>query len=272
MRRCSNTRRKRRQAPNRMVMQISFSEEEKIRYQRQWILPEIGERGQHRIKQATVMIAGLGGLGSISAYYMAAAGVGHLKIIDMDRVAGHNLNRQLLHTTADIGKPKTASALATLKALNPWCHIETMTARITVDTVGAMVSGCDLILDGTDTIDTRRVLHRAAREKNIPFIFGGVNGFDGMVATFIPGRFACLECIFPIHAHPAPEVIGVIGPAAGVIASLQCMEAVNLLIGRGAGLSGALMHVHGLDMRIKKVAIDRNPDCHICHRGSSAEK
>jgi len=249
-----------------MVMRSSFSEEEKIRYRRQWIMPEIGERGQKRIKQATVMIAGLGGLGSISAYYMAAAGVGHLKIIDMDRVAGHNLNRQILHTTADIGKPKTESALAKLKALNPWCHIEPMAARISDDTVGAMVSGCDLILDGTDTIDTRRVLHRAAWEKNIPFIFGGVNGFDGMVATFIPGQFACLECIFPADAHPASEAIGIIGPAAGVIASLQCIEAVKLLIGKGAGLSGSLMHFHGLDMRIKKVAIDRSPACRNCHR------
>ncbi len=247
-------------------MRSSFSEEEKIRYRRQWIMPEIGERGQQRIKQATVMIAGLGGLGSISAYYMAAAGVGHLKIIDMDRVAADNLNRQILHTTADIGKPKTDSALAKLKALNPWCHIETLTVRIGEDTVDAMVSGCDLILDGTDTIDTRRVLHRAAREKNIPFIFGGVNGFDGMVATFIPGQFACLECIFPANAHPAPEAIGVVGPAAGVIASLQCMEAVKLLIGRAADLSGSLMHVHGLGMRIKKVAIDRNPNCRCCHR------
>jgi adenylyltransferase/sulfurtransferase len=249
-----------------MGMRFSFSEEEKIRYRRQWIMPEIGERGQQRIKQARVMIAGLGGLGSISAYYMAAAGVGHLKIIDMDRVAGHNLNRQILHATADIGKPKTDSALAKLSALTPWCHIEALAARITDDTVGAMVSGCDLILDGTDTIDTRSVLHRAAWKKNIPFIFGGVDGFDGMVATFIPGQFACLECIFPANAHPATETTGVIGPAAGVIASLQCVEAVKLLIGKGTSLSGSLMHFHGLDMRIKKAAIDRNPDCRLCCR------
>lgn len=247
-------------------MPFCLSEEEKHRYRRQWIMPEIGEGGQQRIKQATVMIAGLGGLGSISAYYMAAAGVGHLKIIDMDRVADHNLNRQILHTTADLGKPKTDSALAKLKALNPWCHIETLAVRITDETVGAMVSGCDLILDGTDTIVTRKVIHRAAREKNIPFIFGGVNGFDGMVATFIPGQFACLECIFPANAQPAPDVIGVIGPAAGVIASLQCMEAVKLIIGKGEVLSGALMHFHGLSMRIKKIALDRNPDCRVCHR------
>ncbi|WP_372683118.1 ThiF family adenylyltransferase [Desulfosarcina sp.] len=247
-------------------MPFCLSEEEKLRYRRQLSIPEIGVSGQRRLKQATVLIAGLGGLGSISAYYMAAAGIGHLKIIDMDRVAGHNLNRQILHTTADLGKEKTASALAKLKSLNPWCHIEAVAARITDDTVGAMVSGCDLILDGTDTIDTRRVIHHAAWEKNIPFIFGGVNGFDGMVATFIPGRFACLECIFPANTHPVSEAIGIVGPAAGVIASLQCVEAVKLLIGRGAGLSGSLMHFHGLDMRIKKIAIERNPDCRICHR------
>lgn len=247
-------------------MPISLSQEEKIRYRRQLIMPEIGNSGQRHLKQATVMIAGLGGLGSISAYYMAAAGVGHLKIVDMDRVAGHNLNRQILHTTADIGKPKTDSALTKLTALNPLCHIETNTARIGDATVSAMVSGCDLILDGTDNIDTRRILNRAALEKGIPFIFGGVNGFDGMVATFIPGQFACLECIFPHNTKRIPIEMGVIGPAVGVVASLQCMQAVKILIGKGSNPAGSLMHFHGLDMRFKTVEIDRNPDCRVCSR------
>ncbi len=239
-------------------------EAENIHYRRQLSMPEIGEKGQACLKQATVMIAGIGGLGSLSAYYMAAAGVGHLKIVDMDRVAGHNLNRQILYTTSDIGKPKTDCAQARLKALNPWCDIEPIAEQIGPDTIDAMVGGCDLIIDGTDTIDTRRLLNHAAVERGIPFIFGGVNGFDGMVATFIPGQFACLACIFPVNTPMASEEIGVIGPAVGVIASLQCVEAVKLLIGKGSDLSGSLLHFHGLGMRFKKIAVDRNPDCPYC--------
>lgn len=245
-------------------MPFCLSEEEKIRYRRQLSMPEIGAGGQQHLKQASVMIAGLGGLGSISAYYMAAAGVGHLKLADSDQVAGHNLNRQILHSTVDIGRPKTDSAREKLKALNPWCLIEPMAERIADDTVEAMVGGCDLIIDGTDNIGTRRVLNRAAQEACIPFIFGGVNGFDGMLTTFIPGRSACLECIFPGQKRRPPEEIGVIGPAAGVIACLQCVEAVKILTGNGADLSGTLVRFHGRGMRMEKTAVDPDPDCPVC--------
>lgn len=228
------------------------------------MMPEIGDSGQRRLRQGTVLIAGLGGLGSISAFYMAAAGVGHLKIVDMDRVADHNLNRQILYATADIGKPKTDSARDKLKALNPDCHVETISTCIADDTVAAMVKGCHLILDGTDKIVTRRVLNRAARREGIPFVFGAVSGFDGMVATFIPGQSACLECLFPGETRRASGEVGVIGPTVGVIASLQCMEAVKILVGMKSDLSGALIHFHGLGMRIKKSTVAPNPDCRIC--------
>jgi molybdopterin-synthase adenylyltransferase len=241
-----------------------LSEEERARYRRQLIVPEIGERGQQRIKEATVLIAGLGGLGSIAAYYLAAAGVGHLKIVDMDRVAVHNLNRQILHFSTDIGALKTDSARVKLGALNPWCHIEAMASRIDPDTVNAIVSGCHLIMDGMDNISTRRVLNRASLSGRIPYIFGAVGGLDGMVSTFIPGRTACLECLFPTGTREPSGEIGVIGPAAGVIASLQSIEALKILAGQKPGLAGALMHFHGLSMRLRKTAIDPNPDCHTC--------
>jgi molybdopterin/thiamine biosynthesis adenylyltransferase len=247
-----------------MTMPFSLSPEEEVRYRRQLILPEIGAHGQQCLKRATVMIAGLGGLGSISAYYMAAAGVGHLKIVDADRVAEHNLNRQILHATADIGRQKTASALSRLEALNPHCHVEPIAVRIEGQSVGAMIGGCDLIIDGLDTLDARRVLNRAAVKAGIPYIFGGVTGFDGMAATFIPGRSACLECIFPESIENPPAEVGVVGPAAGVVASLQCIEALKLLIGKDADLAGALMHFHALGMRFKKVAVDRDPACRVC--------
>ena len=245
-------------------MDNALSAEEKLRYQRQLIMPEIGLRGQALLKQAAVMVAGLGGLGSVIAFQLAAAGVGHLRIVDMDRVAVHNLNRQILHTTADIGKPKTASALEKLKALNPDCRIEPLAARITGETAAAMVRGCDLILDGTDNLDTRRMLNRAARDANIPFIFGGVQGLDGLVATFIPGRSACLECIFPGDPHYTTAEIGVIAPTVGVIASLQCLEAVKLLTRQGSNLAGSLIHFHGGDLRLKQATVAPNPDCPVC--------
>ena len=245
-------------------MECSLSNAEKDRYRRQLILPEIGEKGQQRIKRASVLIAGLGGLGSLAAAYLAAAGVGHLKIVDMDRVAEHNLNRKLLHATADVGTLKTDSARARLTALNPWCHIDAITARIDDRNVGAMASGCDLVLDGTDNIATRRVLHRAARYEGIPFIFGAVGGFDGMVATFVPGRAACLECLFPADGDRPRDEIGVIGPAVGVIASLQSIEAVKILLGYAPELKGLLVHFHGLGMRIGKTVVEPNPGCRVC--------
>jgi len=245
-------------------MPVDLTQEEQIRYCRQLIMPEIGVRGQRRLKGATVMIAGLGGLGSVSAFYMAAAGVGHLKIIDMDRVAPHNLNRQILHTTADIGRLKTESAREKLKALNPDCRIESLATPIAADTAADMVRRCDLIIDGTDNLAARRMLNRAARDATIPFIFGGVSGFDGMVATFIPGRSACLECLFPGDLYRTPDEIGVIGPTVGVIASLQCLEAVKLLTGQELDRSGNLIHFHGADMRLKKAVVEPNPGCPVC--------
>lgn len=252
-------------------MSIDLSSDELIRYRRQVIMPEIGIHGQRLLKRATVMIAGLGGLGSVSAFYLAAAGVGRLKIVDMDRVACHNLNRQILHTTDDIGRLKTASALKKLKALNPACRIEGVAERIAVHTVADMVRGCDLILDGTDNLDTRRVLNRAAGNAQIPFIFGGVNGFDGMVATFIPGRSACLECIFAGASQRAPVETGVIGPTAGVIASLQCMEAMKLLTKKKSRFLGNLIHFHGAEMRLKRAVVEPDSDCPVCsaQRGGS---
>jgi molybdopterin-synthase adenylyltransferase len=245
-------------------MPVFLSEEDVLRYRRQIIMPEIGEAGQRLIKNATVMIAGLGGLGGLSACYMAAAGVGRLKLVDNDQVALHNLNRQILYASSDIGKWKTVCAHDRLKALNPSCQIESFSATIEPDTIVDIVRDCDLIVDGTDTLETRNVLNKMAVELRIPFIFGGVNGFNGMMAVFSPGRGACLACMFP---NPPPKFsgeIGVIGPTAGVIASLQCMEAIKRLIGKGSDFPGALFHFHGLNTRLKKMVINRNPDCLVC--------
>lgn len=247
---------------------ILLSVSEKERYARQIMIPQIGEQGQKRLKAASVFIAGLGGLGSISAQYLAAAGVGELIIVDKDRVSLSNLNRQILHRTADLDWPKTESARKTLSALNPECRIRPISAAITADNAATLIAGADLILDATDNMATRTHLNRAAVRLKIPFIYGGIDGFNGMTASFIPGETCCLACVFTDRVckdRPAP---GVLGPTAGIIASIQTMEAIKHITGKGATLKGRLLCFQGLDMSFREVKIAPNPDCPVCGGGN----
>lgn len=247
---------------------MPISPEESIRYDRQIILPEIGLAGQNRLKQATVFIAGMGGLGSVSAYYLAAAGIGSLRIADGDAVESGNLNRQWLHRTGDIGKPKTRSAVEKLREVNPHCRITPIQTIVTNDNVSEMTAGASVILDGTDNLNTRKLLNRAAIRQNIPFIYGGVDGFSGMVGTFIPGKTPCLECLFSSDIV-RNEPIGIIGPTPGVIAAIQSMETIKLLLGIGNLLIHQLLLFNGKEMTFRKVAMENNPDCPVC--GSNPE-
>jgi molybdopterin-synthase adenylyltransferase len=245
-----------------------LSSEEAIRYSRQLILPEIGPQGQIRLKQARVLIAGVGGLGSVSAYYMAAAGIGSIRIADRDTVEAGNLNRQILHGTGDIGKPKTLSALEKLRNLNPDCDIEPIQEIISDETILDMVAGCTVILDGTDNLKTRKVLNRASILKGIPFIYGGIDGFIGMASTFIPGLTPCLECFFS-RDNGENKPIGVIGPVPGVIASIQSLEAIKLILEIGELLTNSLLLFNGMDMTFRKIEMEKNPECPVC--GSNAD-
>jgi adenylyltransferase/sulfurtransferase len=240
-----------------------LSPEESIRYSRQLMIPEVGESGKKRLKRARICIAGLGGLGSISAYYLAAAGVGYLKIVDRDQVGLENLNRQILHRTADIGRPKSESALEKLRQLNPSARIDAVTAEIGEHTVMALVGDCDLIVDAMDNFEARKHLNRASISRKIPFIFGGVDGFSGMVTTFMPGKTPCLECLFPQTRFPAKKV-GAIGPVPGMIASIQSLEAIKIVLGMEGLLTNTLLHVNGLDMSVKKIGLEKDPDCERC--------
>ncbi len=244
-------------------MPLPISSEESIRYHRQIILPEIGIAGQNRLKQAVVFIAGMGGLGSVSAYYLAAAGIGSLRIADGDRVDTGNLNRQWLHRTGDIGKPKTQSAVEKLREVNPHCQITPIQAAVTAENVQDMISGSTVILDGTDNLTTRKILNRASITQNIPFIYAGVDGFAGMVGTFIPGRTPCLECLFSRDIDRL-DPIGIIGPTPGVIASIQSMEAIKLILKIGDLLTNKLLLFNGKDMTFRKVTMEKNPDCPVC--------
>jgi len=244
-----------------------LSGEEARRYSRQMPLPEIGLEGQARIAAGRVVIAGLGGLGSIGAYYLAAAGVGHLRLVDRDRVALENLNRQILYASADIGRLKPASAAEKLSRLNPHCRFEAIETEIGYENVETLIEGCNVIFDATDNRATRQVLNSASVKKGVPFVYGGISGWEGMAATFIPGRTPCFSCLFPsMTESAAAEPPPALGPTAGLVASLQCLETLRLLIGQAPRLAGRLLRFSGATMEFRTLPIERNPHCPVCSR------
>ncbi len=240
---------------------------EKQRYERQLIIPDIAESGQTRIRDASVFIAGIGGLGSISSYYMTAAGVGHIRFVDNDQVELSNLNRQIMHRTSDIGQSKTGSAGKKLSQLNPDCRLEPIEDTLTRENAIDLVQGCDLILDATDNLAARKALNHAAHALQIPFIYGGVNEFNGMVSFFRPKETACFDCLFPGDPERPKKPIGVIGAAAGLVACLQCMEALKFILGLELSLMNRLLRIDGRKMSFKTTRIARNKACPVCSKG-----
>lgn len=243
-----------------------LSKEMKSRFSRQIIIPEIGEEGQERLSASKVLIAGLGGLGSISSYYMTAAGVGHLKIIDRDSVATDNLNRQILHNTGDIGRLKVDSAFEKLGKLNPSCRIEALHEDIESTSVLGFADGCSLIIDATDNLIARHSLNEISLKKNIPLIYGGIDGWTGMAMTFLPGITACFACVFPAEASENKKIFGALGPVVGTIASIQCVEAINILLGRKPGLAGRMLRFMGDRMEFKYSKVEKNRSCPVCNK------
>lgn len=241
-----------------------------IRYTRQTSIPQIGISGQKILANAKVLIAGAGGLGSISSYYLAAAGIGTLIVVDNDTVDFSNLNRQIIHSEADIGKPKAFSAAQSLEQLNSSIRIQPVNVEITDTTIAPLLKHVDVIVDACDNIKTRHVLNRASLKKGIPYVFGGVDGFNGMASTFIPGETPCFKCLFP-NEERRQSTPGIIGPVAGIIGSLQAMEVIKLLLNIGKNLSHHLFRISGLDMRITNTPLERHLDCPAC-RGSFIKK
>lgn len=241
------------------------------RYARQIKLSQIGIPGQETLARSRVLIAGAGGLGSLSSLYLAAAGVGHLVIADNDRVELSNLNRQLVHGEASLGTPKTASAAHALGRLNSTIQITPAQIKIEEKSIDALLEGVDLVVDGCDNYPTRQVLNRACLRHNLPWVFGGVQGFDGMISSFVPGSSPCFECIFQdptkdssINPGTFPPDNGILGASAGMIASIQAMEAIKLLLNIGTPLTNRLIKISGLTMRITTTTLAPNPDCKAC--------
>lgn len=244
---------------------MEFTREELLRYNRQIIIPEIGEAGQQKLKRAKVFVAGVGGLGSISSYYLTAAGIGHLTIVDKDKVDYSNLNRQIIHGTNDIGEWKTDSGSRKLQNLNPNCLIQAIQAEITEDNCQALIGDCSVIVDAMDNMKTRRILNAASIKKRIPYVYGGVHQLDGMATVFIPGETPCLECVFPlIGTESASTPPGILGPVPGLIACIQSIETVKLILGFSGLLTGRLLYFCGYDMTFREFKINRNPKCPVC--------
>ena len=244
---------------------MEFSKEELLRYNRQMRIPEFGEQGQEKIKNAKVFVAGIGGLGSISCYYLAAAGVGRLRIVDKDTVDLSNLNRQIIHWTTNLGDAKADSSRSKLRSLNPFCSVEAVQAEITHESCAELVGDCGIIVDAMDNMEARRILNSVSVQKRIPYIYGGVHQLDGMASTFIPGKTPCLECVFPdqgeASSEPPPAILG---PVPGVIACLQSIEVIKWILGLPGLLTGRLLCFSGSDMTFREFKISRDPDCPVC--------
>lgn len=240
------------------LLVLTFQEME--RYQRQMLL--FGEKGQMALKNSSVFIAGAGGLGSPVAYYLAVAGVGKIRIVDHDRVERSNLNRQILHGESDIGMLKIDSAREKLVRINPDITIDTSGTTIDEQSVGALLNGMDIIVDAMDNYPTRYILNQTAIAHNLPLIHGAIHGFTGQATTIIPGKTACLRCLFP---HPPPkEVFPVIGVTPGLIGLIQAHEVLKYLLGTGTLLENRLLLWDGLSCTLEELPIERNSHCEDC--------
>lgn len=245
------------------------------RYSRHLRLPEVGVEGQRRLARAQVLMVGAGGLGAPAAYYLAAAGVGTLRIADDDVVERSNLQRQVLHREATIGVAKVESAAAALQALNPRVQVDARFERITSANVEAMLEGVDVVLDGADNFPARYLLNDACVKLGVPLVYGAVHRFAGQVSVFDAGRqrgvAPCYRCLFP--EPPPPEAApncseaGVLGVLPGVVGLLQATEVLKLLLGIGTPLTGRLLHFDALGMRFRETALAPDPDCAVCAPG-----
>jgi sulfur-carrier protein adenylyltransferase/sulfurtransferase len=246
-----------------------LSADQRARYSRHLLIPEVGEDGQQRILDARVLLVGAGGLGSPASLYLAAAGVGTLGIVDADVVDESNLQRQVVHSTDRIGEPKVLSAKRTLEALNPDVRVVPFQERLTSDNVERILAdGWDVIVDGADNFPTRYLVNDASVWHGIPVVHGSIFRFEGQTTVFSPGAGPCYRCLFP--TPPPPELApscaegGVLGVLPGIIGSIQANETLKLILERGDTLAGRLLLFDALGTTLDEVTVRRDPDCPVC--------
>ncbi len=246
----------------------AFTPEQIERYKRHLLLDDVGAAGQRRLLDARVLIVGVGGLGSPAALYLAAAGVGRLGLVDFDRVDASNLQRQVLYTTADVGRPKVEVARERLTALNPDVEVVVHETRLEAANAREIIGAYDVVLDGTDTFPSRYLTSDVCVWEKVPLVYGSIMRFEGQVSVFDARSGPCYRCLFP--EPPPPELApncaeaGVLGVLPGVIGTLQATEVVKLVLERGEPLIGRLMVYDALAMEFRSFKIPRDPDCAVC--------
>jgi molybdopterin/thiamine biosynthesis adenylyltransferase len=246
-----------------------FTDTELNRYARHIVLREIGGMGQKKLKDAKVLVVGAGGLGSPALLYLAAAGVGTIGVVDDDEVDNSNLQRQVIHTDAAIGMPKVHSAAEAMRAQNPFVEVKPYQRRLTVEDAAQLIADYDLVLDGTDSFDTRYMVNQACVKLGKPLISGALSQWEGQVSVFDPaGNAPCYQCIFPkapaAGLAPSCAEAGVIGPLPGVIGSMMAVEALKIITGAGASLRGEMLIYDALYGETRKIGLSRRADCEIC--------
>jgi sulfur-carrier protein adenylyltransferase/sulfurtransferase len=245
-----------------------LSPEEGLRYARHLILPEVGPEGQRRLKGARVLVVGAGGLGSPVAMYLAAAGVGTLGIADFDRVDTTNLQRQVIHGTSDVGRPKLDSARDRVREINPHVAVEPHALRLTSENALEIVGAYDVVIDGTDNFPTRYLLSDACVLAGRPNVYGSILRWEGQASVFWPPRGPCYRCLFaeppPPHLVPNCAEGGVLGVLPGIVGCIQAAEAVKLILGTGEPLVGRLLLFDALRMRFREMRLRRDPACPAC--------
>ncbi len=247
---------------------MAFTNEQLERYSRHIILEEVGVKGQKKLLNAKVLIIGAGGLGAPAAMYLAAAGVGTIGIADADVVDLSNLQRQVIHTTEDINKPKVESAAETMRAINPDVNVITYQTFISASNILDIIKDYDFILDGTDNFPAKFLINDACVKAEKPFSHAGIIRFKGQLMTYVPGEGPCYRCVFknppPKDAVPTCKQAGVIGAMGGVIGSLQAMEAVKYIIGKGDLLTGKLLTYDALKQEFHTIKLPKDDHCAIC--------
>ena len=240
-----------------------------LRYSRHILLPEFGVEGQERLRAARVLVIGAGGLGSPIALYLAAAGVGTLTLCDNDTVDLTNLQRQIVHRTAAIGRPKVASARDTLATINPDCVVEAVQERVEGARLDELVAQADVVLDGCDNFATRHAVNRACVKHKKPLVSGAGVRFDGQVSVFDmrDTKAPCYACLFPEDSDSEEvrcAVMGVFAPLTGIVGCLQAAEALKVLTGMGSTLAGRLLIIDVLSMDIRTLKLSKDPRCAVC--------
>jgi molybdopterin-synthase adenylyltransferase len=257
------------------MSKLEFTEERLERYSRHILLKDIGIEGQQKLFAAKVLIIGAGGLGSPIALYLAAAGVGTIGIADADTVDLSNLQRQIIHFTADLHRPKVKSAAEKMRAINPDVTVNTYHEFLLAANIRQIICGYDFVIDGTDNFAAKFLINDACVLEKIPFSHGGILRFDGQTMTVLPGQSACYRCVFnappPRGSVPTCSEAGILGAVAGMLGTMQAVEALKFITGTGSLLTNTLLHFDAKTMDFSKVRLKRNPNCPICGENASIQ-